>query len=318
MLYTRDMESEIYGVCCCGQTVVVEEGATDIDNAAAAGHIECIKQLITTEADKDGHTTVCYAAMFGHFDCVKWLVAEGFHKCKYTVACAARCGRNDILRWLIDNGFKKSWNAFEGAGAGGHVHTIEFLINEGGFTNVNMATLAASKCGHADCLKWIVDNDIDRARDALVIDAAALRGHFDCLQFLIRAGYSKSDLTTLYAARARSTNCIRLLVENGFHKSHIAVDCAVRLKDFDALIYMVGVGFPVELKAFNRDFELINACSHFLITRGFPIDQSIVDSVMKTFDKHKSYANDLLSFITMRIPCDITNLIAERYALSKL
>ena len=68
----------------CPWIILMEdyEGFTALSKAAANGHVECIRELITAKAEVnsqnyDGDTALMKAAMYGHLECIRLLLIAG-------------------------------------------------------------------------------------------------------------------------------------------------------------------------------------------------------------------------------------------------
>lgn len=295
----------------------------DFLRAAMNGHIECIDRLLGAGLEKNPYT-IMYAIDYGHTICAKWLIDKGFPRCGREIAAAASHGYNNVIRWLIDMGFEKSFGAIEKAAAGNHTDTVEFLIGEGGFTD----------CYAAGVQRFMRRGDrrFVRRGDQRVtlagIESAIGHKNLYCAQLLLELGCPQTRYAYSCAIKAGSIECLQWLHNNGFPKDDLLTWQAAALGSLKILVWLIDNNFPVDEHSviqgaatswpYRGDFiHCNNDCVHFLIGRGFPVKQHLINRITKIVNKHKRYANELMS-VNPTIPRDIKNLVAERYALSML
>lgn len=286
----------------------------DYLRAATNGHIECIDRLLSTGAEKNPYT-IMYAIGHGHTICAKWLIDKGFPRCGREITAAASKGYNNVIQWLVDMGFENSFEAIERAVAGNHTSTVELLIKEDGCF------------GRDDTGKRVV-REVDRHVVLYGIQSAIEHKNLYCAQLLLDLGWPKKSYAYTEAVKMESIECLQWLLDNNFPKDDLPTWKAATMGSLKILVWLIENDFPVDENAVIKgaatsrphyeDFiHCNNDCVHFLISRGFPVKQHLINRITKIVNKHKRYANSLLS-VNPTIPRDITNLIAEQYALSML
>ena len=104
------------------------------------------------------------AAMFT-FEPIAFLTRDNFmphedirHQCRYACTEACKEGRVDVLRWLtLDPSYEMDRRWSYHAARNGHVHVLEWLLDEG-CSLAEDAASGAAEGGHLEALKWLVNH----------------------------------------------------------------------------------------------------------------------------------------------------------------
>ena len=104
------------------------------------------------------------AAMFT-FEPIAFLTRDNFmphedirHQCRYACTEACKEGRVDVLRWLtLDPSYEMDRRGSYHAARNGHVHVLEWLLDEG-CSLAEDAASGAAEGGHLEALKWLVNH----------------------------------------------------------------------------------------------------------------------------------------------------------------
>jgi ankyrin repeat protein len=138
-----------------------------------------------------------------------------------------------------------------------------------------------------DCLKVLVNGgcpiDLETDQTDMVVTYAAMLGHIECLQALIRAGCSAdNDMAVSMAADYGQTHCLKLLVESGFAMSAIAVLWAAENNHIDCLKLLIAAECPMsrqvikQAQAYKQTAPSVE-CLKLLIAAGCPYDVTACD-----------------------------------------
>lgn len=155
--------------------------------AASGGHINCMKFLFKNGCKYDCKTYE-FAALNGHLNCLKYAKEI---KCEiYSIIL-----KHDIIEYF-------------GCDYDGDELTIHTM---------NSSCLNASKNGHLDCLKWLVENKFAYDLTKCLEDSFK-NNHFECFKFLIyyNSTNKKEKLFTQYVLLANNIDCYKYMVKYGY------------------------------------------------------------------------------------------------------
>ena len=109
---------------------LLTKGCRTVDDAAATGHIECIKVLHKNGVPWDAWACA-FAAKHAHIDTLQWLRASGAPWDEKACTFAAEHGHLETLKWLRANG--APWDAWPCAHTVwmGHFDTLQWLRANG-------------------------------------------------------------------------------------------------------------------------------------------------------------------------------------------
>ena len=161
----------------------------------------------------DGGTPLCRAAHQEHLEVIRFLVESGANKDQgmtlfgVTPLLMAACqGHLEVVRFLVESGANKDQGTTDDeetpvftAAAGGHLEVVRFLVESGankdqGRTDNGATPLfMAAQNGHLEVVRFLVasgaNKDQARANDgATPLFVVAQDGHLEVVRFLVEAG----------------------------------------------------------------------------------------------------------------------------------
>ncbi|KAJ6654089.1 hypothetical protein lerEdw1_007453 [Lerista edwardsae] len=195
-----------------------EDGYSALYSAAMNGHTDCVRLLLTSEAqvdpvDKNGFTPLCSAVAQGHCECAELLImyhADVNHAAErgetpLYLACGN--GNNECVRLLLEAGADRStktcngWTPFHAAVDTGNVDCLRFLMYYGKLEGENVVNeedanscIFDLECGEDrfNCqAKPIVSADLINHADKegwTAAHIAASKGFKSCLEVLCSHG----------------------------------------------------------------------------------------------------------------------------------
>nr|XP_034983262.1 cortactin-binding protein 2 isoform X5 [Zootoca vivipara] len=200
-----------------------EDGYSALYSAAMNGHTDCVRLLLTSEAqvdpvDKNGFTPLCSAVAQGHYKCAELLImyhADINHAAEEgetPLYLACRNGNNECVKLLLEAGADRSaktcdgWTPFHAAVNADNVDCLRFLMyyrktEDGNFVNGADANscLFDLECGVDSCnrkAKPIVSADLINHADKdgwTAAHIAASKGFKSCLELLCSHGELEAE-----------------------------------------------------------------------------------------------------------------------------
>ncbi|CAI5785382.1 cortactin-binding protein 2 isoform X1 [Podarcis lilfordi] len=200
-----------------------EDGYSALYSAAMNGHTDCVRLLLTSEAqvdpvDKNGFTPLCSAVAQGHCKCAELLIMyhadinHAAEKGETPLYLACRNGNNECVKLLLEAGADRSaetcdgWTPFHAAVDADNVDCLRFLMyygkpEDGNFVNGADANscLFDLECGVDSCnrkAKPIVSADLINHADKdgwTAAHIAASKGFKSCLEVLCSHGELEAE-----------------------------------------------------------------------------------------------------------------------------
>nr|XP_045016134.1 cortactin-binding protein 2 isoform X2 [Jaculus jaculus] len=253
-----------------------EDGHSALYSAAKNGHTDCVRLLLTAEAqvdaaDKCGFTPLCAAAAQGHFKCVELLTAYSAN-----INCAAaggqtplylacKNGHTECIKLLLEAGADRSaktrdgWTPVHAAVDTGNVDSLKLLMYHRTPARGNslrredpksgMLTLGGEEESAEGTSKPVVPADLVNHADSegwTAAHIAASKGFKNCLEILCRHGGLEPD---------KRDKCNRTVHD-------VATDdCKHLLENLNALKIplSISVGEVQPVNEGSEDFERENA-----------------------------------------------------------
>lgn len=135
------------------------------------------------------------------------------------------------------------WSFFyrdlEEASASGDLASVKRFLEKGSHqrsTNIDFALWAASKKGHLDIVKILVEKCSDKVCLELAMMFAAYEGHGNVVSFLLETGAEKYNFALDGAACGGHMNIVELMLEQGANNYQEAYD---RTEDKDIKTLML-------------------------------------------------------------------------------
>jgi hypothetical protein len=229
-------------------------------NAGGRGTLEVIKWLV---GEAGWREELVEGAAFGdRWDVLFWAKEEGqFHfgtKGYDLIARTAQKGNLEILKWLEKEGFPVTQEIIFHASAGGHMHILNWAMEEHQITVGISQGRILERCykvaisgDHVAVLKWLLENYgivEDHKIQKSLWAAAAYKGNFEIFQFLRAAGAEFGPETFFFAcARPREGNLkiVKWLRKHGCPwDDGILTECATRAEDLQLLKWFRKHGAP--------------------------------------------------------------------------
>ncbi|XP_053109737.1 cortactin-binding protein 2 [Hemicordylus capensis] len=193
-----------------------EDGYSALYSAAMNGHTDCVRLLLTSEAqvdpvDKNGFTPLCSAVAQGHYKCAELLlmyradVNHAAERGETPLYLACGNGNNECVKLLLEAGADRStktcdgWTPFHAAVDAGNVDCLQLLMYYGKPENENFVNEDTNPCiFDLECedsfnhkTKPIVSADLINHADKVGWTAAhiaASKGFKSCLEVLCSHG----------------------------------------------------------------------------------------------------------------------------------
>ncbi len=123
-------------------------------------------------------------------------------------------GHLHILKWCKENNFEFSIYCTNNASKNGHLDCLKFLIeNRCDKSILNMFSNVCEN-GHLHCLTYLVEFGFKPT--AAASNSAAENGHLECLTYLESKGVEISYQAALYAAENGHLECLKFIIESGY------------------------------------------------------------------------------------------------------
>ncbi|NXL93696.1 CTTB2 protein, partial [Alectura lathami] len=195
-----------------------EDGYSALYSAATNGHTDCVRLLLTAEAqvdaaDKDGFTPLCSAVAQGHVKCAELLImyqADVNHAAERgqtPLYLACKNGNNDCIKLLLEGGADRTvktsdgWSPIHAAVDSGNVDSLKLLMYYGEPSNENSSTDTERNSDYFGLEKR---EDACSSRRKPVISA-------DLINHADREGWTAAHI----AASKGFKNCLEILCSHG-------------------------------------------------------------------------------------------------------
>ncbi|XP_014456493.2 cortactin-binding protein 2 isoform X1 [Alligator mississippiensis] len=211
-----------------------EDGYSALYSAAMNGHTDCVRLLLTAEAqvdaaDKNGFTPLCSAVAQGHTKCAELLImyqADVNHAAERgqtPLYLTCRNGNNECIKLLLEAGADRSvktidgWTPIHAAVDSGNVDSLKLLMYYGEPENGNFMNDAEPDSDYFD-LECNQDNYSSKAKPVVSAD---LINHAD------KDGWTAAHI----AASKGFKNCLEILCSHGGLESERKDKCNRTLHD---------------------------------------------------------------------------------------
>ncbi|KAK2537080.1 Cttnbp2 [Columba guinea] len=195
-----------------------EDGYSALYSAATNGHTDCVRLLLTAEAqvdaaDKNGFTPLCSAVAQGHVKCAELLIMyqaninHAAERGQTPLYLACKNGNNDCIKLLLEGGADRTlktsdgWSPVHAAVDSGNVDSLKLLMYYGEPNNGNSLTAAEADVDYFD-LEKREDNYSNRVKPVISAD---LINHAD------KEGWTAAHI----AASKGFKNCLEILCSHG-------------------------------------------------------------------------------------------------------
>ncbi|KFV58806.1 Cortactin-binding protein 2, partial [Tyto alba] len=195
-----------------------EDGYSALYSAATNGHTDCVRLLLTAEAqvdaaDKNGFTPLCSAVAQGHVKCAELLIMyqadinHAAERGQTPLYLACKNGNNDCIKLLLESGADRTvktsdgWSPIHAAVDSGNVDSLKLLMYYGESNNRNSLTDAKPDLDYFDLAKR-EDNYSSRVKPVISAD---LINHAD------KEGWTAAHI----AASKGFKNCLEILCSHG-------------------------------------------------------------------------------------------------------
>ncbi|CAL6421260.1 unnamed protein product [Bathycoccus prasinos] len=128
--------------------------------AAYRGNLEMVKYCVANECPIDEDASANAAAR-GHLECLKYLLEEAKAPWNsYTAAWAAESGHLHILEYLVERKYDKyNGHACTNAAENGHLDCLKYLHETAKAPWDPWAVYCAHKNNHPECVQYLLDNN---------------------------------------------------------------------------------------------------------------------------------------------------------------
>jgi hypothetical protein len=213
--------------------------------AARAGLIPMLDYLDYEQyyEETKGKGPLCAAAEAGHLECVKWMITR--HPDPITPICshdaldaAAETGQLEVVEWLMrrTTGYRGGTTCIAAA-KGGHVAVLELLIGAGFPWNEDLYRRVMLYKRYAPpplaLIQYVVTKGLAWDREA-TWDEVVSHGETESVKWLAQNDpdgvhfHGDSDDALLFAAGRGSTDILRLANEHGYELEPVMVDRAAK------------------------------------------------------------------------------------------
>uniref|UniRef100_A0A8C5TQX1 Cortactin binding protein 2 n=1 Tax=Malurus cyaneus samueli TaxID=2593467 RepID=A0A8C5TQX1_9PASS len=195
-----------------------EDGYSALYSAATNGHTDCVRLLLTAEAqvdtaDKNGFTPLCSAVAQGHVKCAELLIIyradinHAAERGQTPLYLACKHGNNDCIKLLLESGADRTvktsdgWSPIHAAVDSGNVESLKLLMYYGEPNNGNSLMDAEPNLDYLDLEK----REDDYTSTVKPIVSADLINHAD------KEGWTAAHI----AASKGFKNCLEILCSHG-------------------------------------------------------------------------------------------------------
>ncbi|KFV48934.1 Cortactin-binding protein 2, partial [Gavia stellata] len=195
-----------------------EDGYSALYSAATNGHTDCVRLLLTAEAqvdaaDKNGFTPLCSAVAQGHVKCAELLIMyqadinHAAERGQTPLYLACKNGNNDCIKLLLEGGADRTvktsdgWSPIHAAVDSGNVDSLKLLMyyrepnNENSLTdaepNLDYFDLEKREDNYSNRIKPVISADLINHADKegwTAAHIAASKGFKNCLEILCSHG----------------------------------------------------------------------------------------------------------------------------------
>ncbi|XP_032544564.1 cortactin-binding protein 2 isoform X1 [Chiroxiphia lanceolata] len=195
-----------------------EDGYSALYSAATNGHTDCVRLLLTAEAqvdaaDKNGFTPLCSAVAQGHVKCAELLIMyqadinHAAERGQTPLYLACKNGNNDCVKILLEGGADRTvkthdgWSPIHAAVDSGNVESLKLLMYYGEPNSRNSLTDAEPNLDYFDLEK----REDDYSTRVKPVVSADLINHAD------KEGWTAAHI----AASKGFKNCLEILCSHG-------------------------------------------------------------------------------------------------------
>lgn len=181
--------------------------------AARCGQVQVFEWAVAKGLTCEFRIAAGGAASAGHVQVLEWMWEHGakrqiFNDCAFH---ATLRGRVSVFEWLKRHGIPVK-NVDVNAAAGGHVHVLDWLLNNGYSLFLGFVDCAA-RYGNIPALQWARDHHIRWSSKTCA--AAAYGGHINTLKWLRRNGCSWDGNVIYWAQNRCHSNIVEWARKNG-------------------------------------------------------------------------------------------------------
>ncbi|XP_027720870.1 ankyrin repeat and SOCS box protein 3 isoform X1 [Vombatus ursinus] len=262
------------------------EETTPLFLAVENGHVDVVKLLLRHGADVNGSHSMCgwnalhQAAFQEYTELIKLLLKKGANKeCQddfgiTPLFVAAQYGKLESLNVLISSGANVNCQAMDKAtplfiaAQEGHINCVELLLSKGADPNLycnedkwQLPIHAAAQMGHIrilDLLIPITDRICDTGLDKVSpVYSAVFEGHEDCLEMLLKNGYSpdaqpglvfgcSSPMCMVFQRDSRYFGMVDIFLKYGVQLNEMHLAYCLKYEKFSIFRYFLKKGCPLE------------------------------------------------------------------------
>jgi hypothetical protein len=173
---------------------------------------------------------------------LQWLKYEDVWKNNLTIWSnashhAASGGHLHVLQWLVDNGDNLNCGTYIGAAKNGHLHILKWLYNKFIIDYSNASTLAAQS-GHLNVIEWAIECDVKggcEIKSNIWTNVAAYHGHLHILVWATEHNYELSENCLDSSISGGHLHVLKWLLDLGFKITEHSCYRAVREEKIDVL-----------------------------------------------------------------------------------
>ncbi|XP_044516596.1 ankyrin repeat and SOCS box protein 3 [Gracilinanus agilis] len=261
------------------------EETTPLFLAVENGHVDVVKLLLRHGADVNGSHSMCgwnalhQAAFQEYTDLIKLLLKKGANKeCQddfgiTPLFVAAQYGKLESLNILISSGANVNSQAMDKAtplfiaAQEGHTNCVELLLSKGADPNLycnedkwQLPIHAAAQMGHIrilDLLIPITDRICDTGPDKVSpVYSAVFEGHEDCLEMLLKNGYSpdaqpglvfgcSSPMCMVFQRDSGHFRMVDIFLKYGVQLNEMHLAYCLKYEKFSVFRYFLKKGCPL-------------------------------------------------------------------------
>ncbi|XP_036606601.1 ankyrin repeat and SOCS box protein 3 isoform X2 [Trichosurus vulpecula] len=261
------------------------EETTPLFLAVENGHADVVKLLLRHGADVNGSHSMCgwnalhQAAFQEYTELIKLLLKKGANKeCQddfgiTPLFVAAQYGKLESLNVLVSSGANVNCQAMDKAtplfiaAQEGHTNCVELLLSKGADANLycnedkwQLPIHAAAQMGHIrilDLLIPITDRICDTGPDKVSpVYSAVFEGHEDCLEMLLKNGYSpdaqpglvfgcSSPMCMVFQRDSGHFGMVDIFLKYGVQLNEMHLAYCLKYEKFSVFRYFLRKGCPL-------------------------------------------------------------------------